>query len=244
VGATIMLIYGILSYLLLKHKMREATLTEGGVMEAGNIKTPFVLGIFAPKVYLPKGLTGGERAYILLHEQTHIKRHDPLVKCAAYFILCLHWFNPLVWAAFLLLSADMEMACDEQVVKRLGLKIRCDYALSLVRIASGRSLLAENKAPWLDGKQLIRTGPLAFGEGNMKERVKRILNYERPPAAFTVITVSLAVALGAGFSMDKIDETAPVAELTSAIAMPEPDALPEAAEVKPDIDTQPEIIRT
>ncbi|WHH59313.1 M56 family metallopeptidase [Petroclostridium sp. X23] len=120
IGFAVMLIYGVVSFVILKRKMREAAYIEANIYEAGNIKSPFVLGVFKPKIYLPIGLSGQERSYILLHEQTHIRRRDHIVKFAAYFILCLHWFNPLAWVAFLLMGVDMELSCDERVLKEIG----------------------------------------------------------------------------------------------------------------------------
>lgn len=96
----ILAIYGVASYIFIKRKMQKSMWIEANIFEADNIKSPFVLGIFKPKIYLPVGLSKHERGYILLHEQTHIRRCDHIVKFAAYFILCLHWFNPMTWLAF------------------------------------------------------------------------------------------------------------------------------------------------
>jgi len=164
IGAVAMVLYGVVSFIILKSKMKNSALQETNIYEADNIKSPFVLGILSPKIYLPVGLLGHERKYILLHEQIHIRRRDHIVKFVAYFILCLHWFNPLAWLAFWLMGADMEMSCDERVVKELGGDISEDYSMSLVRIATGR--------------RIIVGSPLAFGEGGMKERVKRVLNFK------------------------------------------------------------------
>jgi hypothetical protein len=136
-------------------------------------------------------LSAHEREYILLHEQTHIRRGDHLVKITAFLILCLHWFNPLAWLAFLLMGADMEMSCDERVMKELGDDTRHDYSLSLVRIATGRRILISS--------------PLAFGEGGIKERVKRILNFQKPSRLITMVAIVLVVALGVGFAMNRAD---------------------------------------
>ena len=159
IGVAVMLIYGVVSFVILKRKMREAAHIEANIYEAGNIKSPFVLGVFKPKIYLPIGLSGQERSYILLHEQTHIRRRDHIVKFAAYFILCLHWFNPLVWTAFLLMGVDMELSCDERVLKEIGSEIKKDYSLSLLTLATERRILGGS--------------PLAFGEGGVKGRIKK-----------------------------------------------------------------------
>lgn len=189
IGVAVMLIYGIVSFVVLKRKMMEAAHIEANIYEANNTKSPFVLGVFSPKVYLPVGLSEHERGYILLHEQTHIRRRDHIVKFAAYFILCLHWFNPLAWVAFLLMGADMEMSCDERVMKELGGEISDDYSMSLVRIATGRRILSGS--------------PLAFGEGGMKERVKRVLNFKKPSRVIIVAAIALVAVLSVGFACSR-----------------------------------------
>ena len=128
------MVYGIASFIILKHKMKTASWIEANIYEADNIKSPFVLGILSPKIYLPVGLSAHEHSYILLHEQTHIRRGDHIVKFVAYFILCLHWFNPLAWLAFWLMGADMEMSCDERVIRNWARTsagiIRCRWCAS------------------------------------------------------------------------------------------------------------------
>jgi len=120
VGVAVLLVYGVGSFFILKRKMSGAAHVEANIHEAENIKSPFVLVVFKPRIYLPVGLSGQEKSYTILHEQTHIKRRDYIVKFGAYFVLCLHWFNPLAWVAFLLMNIDMEMSCDERVLKETG----------------------------------------------------------------------------------------------------------------------------
>ena len=191
-GAAAFLIYGVVSFAVLKRKMRGAARLEGNLFEAGNVRSPFVLGVLAPKIYLPSGLSEQERGYIVLHERTHIRRHDHIVKFAAYFILCLHWFNPLAWAAFLLMGIDMEMSCDERVLKEMGGETKKDYSLSLLSLAA-------------EGRN-IGGSPLAFSEGGIKERIKRVLNFKKPSRVIIVAAIVLAVALSAGFAMNKASE--------------------------------------
>lgn len=188
IGGAVMLIYGIVSFVILKQKMREAVHLEANIYEAENIKSPFVLGVFKPKIYLPAGLSGQERSYILLHEQTHIRRHDHMVKFGAYFILCLHWFNPLVWVAFFLMGVDMELSCDESVLKEMGGEIKKDYSLSLLSMATQR--------------RIIGGSPLAFGEGGVKERIKNVLNFKKPSRVIIVVSVALVAVLSVGFAVD------------------------------------------
>jgi|GEM_PF-847164 len=188
-GVAVMLIYGVASFFILKRKMKEAAHIESNIYEAENIKSPFVLGIFSPKIYLPIGLSAQERGYIVLHEQTHIRRYDHIVKFLAYFILCLHWFNPLVWAAFLLMGVDMEMSCDERVLKEMGGETKKDYSLSLLSLATER--------------RIIGGSPLAFGEGGVKERIKNVLNFRKPSRVIIVAAVALVAVLSIGFAVNK-----------------------------------------
>lgn len=188
-GIMVMLIYSFVSIVLLKRRLRDAVQVEGNLYEADNLKTPFVIGLFRPKIYIPTGLSEEECRYIVLHEQTHIRRHDHAVKILAYFILCLHWFNPLAWAAFWLMGADMEMSCDERTLKELGGEFKNAYSLSLVRVATGRKIL--------------NGSPLAFGEGGMKERIKNVLNFKKPSRVIITLAIALVVVLTVGFAMNR-----------------------------------------
>lgn len=191
IGAVIMMIYGVVSYVLLKHKMRTAVRIEENIYEADNIQSPFVLGIIAPKIYIPLSLAISERGYIILHERTHIRRKDYIIKFAAYFILCLHWFNPLAWVAFLLMGVDMEMSCDERVLKELGGDTKKDYSRLLLSMATDR--------------RIISGSPLAFGEGGIKERIKNILNFKKTSRVVIAAAVVLVVVLSVGFAVNKVN---------------------------------------
>ncbi|MDR0857788.1 MAG: M56 family metallopeptidase, partial [Oscillospiraceae bacterium] len=114
-GVAVMLLYAVISYVRL-------------IRRKDSVPTPFVYGFFKPKIHIPSGLNGEQLRYVTLHEQTHIKRHDYIVKMFAFALLCVHWFNPLVWAAFVLLCADMEMSCDERVLRELGMSAKADYS--------------------------------------------------------------------------------------------------------------------
>ncbi len=193
IGIAALLVYGVVSIVLLNCRLRGAVLTERNIYEAENLKTPFVLGFIRPRIYIPSGLSPEEKSYIILHEQTHIKRLDHVVKLAAFLILCVHWFNPFVWAAFLLMSADMEMSCDEKVLKKMGSKIKQAYSTSLLSLAAGRSF--------------INGSPLAFGEGNIKGRIKNVLNFKKTAAWVIIVSILLVTGLSVGFAANRIDET-------------------------------------
>ncbi len=188
-GVIAMLIYSLVSIALLKRRLQAASPLEGNLYEADNLKTPFVIGLFMPKIYIPAGLSEEESRYIILHERTHIRRNDHVVKMFAYLVLCLHWFNPFAWAAFVLMGADMEMSCDERVMKELGEDIKNAYSLSLVRVAAGHKIL--------------NGSPLAFGEGGMKERIKNVLNFKKHSRRIIVVAVALVVVLSVGFAVSR-----------------------------------------
>jgi beta-lactamase regulating signal transducer with metallopeptidase domain len=196
-GAAAMLVYGVASYIRLSRKMRSAIRVEGNLFEADGIHSPFVLGVIKPKIYIPLYLSAQEREYVVLHERTHIRRRDHLIKFAAYFVLCLHWFNPFAWAAFLLMAADMEMSCDERVLKEMGGEAKKDYSLSLLSLASNR--------------RLIGGSPLAFSEGGLKERIKRVLDFKKPSRAVIAVAVALVAVLFAGFAVNRASSAASAA---------------------------------
>jgi beta-lactamase regulating signal transducer with metallopeptidase domain len=200
-GMAAMLVYSFVSIVLLKRRLRGAAHVEGSLFEAGNLKTPFVMGLFRPRIYIPPGLGGEEGRYIILHERTHIRRGDHIVKMLAYFILCLHWFNPLAWAAFALMGADMEMSCDERVMRELGGDIKNAYSLSLVRVAAGR--------------RILNGSPLAFGEGAMRERVKNVLNFQKPPRALIIAAVAAVAVFSVCFAVNRMTEPLPWADVPS-----------------------------
>jgi beta-lactamase regulating signal transducer with metallopeptidase domain len=183
-GIIALLVYSLVSILILKRQLKSAELIEKNIFEAKNLKTPFVLGLIRPKIYLPMGLNVEERGYILLHEQTHIHRKDHIIKVLAFLILSVHWFNPLVWIAFILMSTDMELSCDERVLKEMKEDIKKPYANSLLSLATGRHIL--------------NGSPLAFGEGNVKGRIKNVLYYKKPRFWGVVALIIIATAVGIG----------------------------------------------
>lgn len=184
-GIIILLTYGVVSYFKLKTKLTTATLVNDNIFETDQISTPFVLGIIKPKIFLPVTISENELDYIIKHEQTHIKRYDYIIKPIAFLALTIHWFNPLIWISYFLMSRDMEMSCDESVVKSTNGDIRIKYSNTLLSLSIKQSRL------------LI---PLAFGESNVKSRIKNILNYKKPSfwifAAAVVIVLIFVITLG------------------------------------------------
>lgn len=174
-----------LSYFRLKRRVEAAVRTADGVWETDRIDSPFVLGFFPPKIYLPPGLGGDTRSYVLLHERSHIRRGDHVVKAAAFLALAVHWFNPVLWLAWALACRDMEAACDESVLRQSGADIRRGYSAALLALASSRP---------------VRT-PLAFGENGVKGRIQGVLRWRRSlplaAAAFALLALALGFVLAA-----------------------------------------------
>ena len=181
VGLGVMLVYNVISCIRLFRQIEGAVPLRKELYLADYISTAFVLGIVKPRIYLPSYLCQEERGYIIAHERCHIKRMDHVFRLLAYLALCLHWFNPLVWLAFGLSGKDMEMSCDEAVIRMYGPRIRAEYSQSLLRLATGHRSFALT--------------PLAFGEGDTKERVINMSKWKKPKLWATIIALVVCVAV-------------------------------------------------
>lgn len=177
IGILVMLLYSIASSLRLSIRVRGATHLKDNIYLVANWDTPFVMGLFNPRIYLPETLSEKEQLFVLHHEQTHIKHLDHVTRLVSFLALTLHWFNPLVWIAFHISGKDMEMACDEAVIKAFGTPVKKEYTTSLLALATGKRYLAG--------------APLAFGVGDTKGRIKNILNYNSPSFWLKVIIVAI-----------------------------------------------------
>ncbi|WOO34747.1 M56 family metallopeptidase [Anaerocolumna sp. AGMB13020] len=169
--------FQIKSYLAFRKRLAGAVWIRDNLYKIPAVNTAFVMGFRKPGIYLPEGLGEAEEQYIIEHERVHIRRKDYLIKVLAFTICCVHWFNPLVWLSFVLMNRDMEMSCDEAVVKKLGTGIKKQYSYSLLSISTGRDSLSGV--------------PLGFGENSVKGRIKNILKYKKP--AGWLISLSLAI---------------------------------------------------
>lgn len=187
-GVVIMFVYSALSYINTFNKLRTATIVQDGAFESDRIDTPFVFGIFKPKIYLPLGIDSQQLPYILEHEKAHIRRRDYIIKPLAYLTLAVHWFNPLMWVCFFLMNKDMEMASDEHVVNSMGEEVRGGYANCLLNYSMTRSGLLGS--------------PLAFGEHNTKSRIKNILSFRKPAMWSMALAIVVIVVITVSFSLN------------------------------------------
>ena len=179
-GMAALLVHALVSAGKLKRKLATAILLRDNIYESEFVDSPFVFGVVKPNIYLPMHMDEGTAAYVIAHECAHLARRDHWWKVLGYLVLALHWFNPLVWVAYILFCRDIELACDEKVVKGLDGAARADYSQALLSCA----------AP----KRAVAACPLAFGEGNIKTRVKSALHY-RKPAFWVAAAAVLAVVI-------------------------------------------------
>lgn len=183
-GVVLLVLYSLVSLVKLKRKLQVQIGLKDNIYLADGIDMPFVMGIRKQKIYLPSSITKEEMEYVILHEQVHIKRKDAAIKGITFLATILHWFNPLAWAAFFCMESDMEMSCDEAVMGQLGEGCCTVYAQTLLSMSTGKK---------------NRGIPLAFGEGNVKGRIKNIMQYKKPLfftgifAGILIVTLSLGL---------------------------------------------------
>ncbi|MCD8192547.1 MAG: M56 family metallopeptidase [Oscillospiraceae bacterium] len=178
-GVTAMAVYAAVSYIRLRRALTAAVPLRDNIYLADGIASAFVLGLFRPKIYLPSSLNAHEQPYIIAHERCHIRRGDHIIKALAFAALCVHWFNPLVWLAFILSVRDMEMSCDEAVIRKMGTGVLADHASSLLNISTGRHVIAGT--------------PLLFGEGSASGRIRNLARQRKPALWVTAAAVACAV---------------------------------------------------
>ena len=212
VGVAVLAVRGIVGYIKLKRHVALACKTSDGCYGGACVTAPFTLGILRPRVYLPDDLQGTARQAVLLHEQTHIRRGDPLTKPLFYAVVCLHWFNPLAWLAFCTFERDMEAACDEAAVRGRPLPERNAYCESLLHFAvQGRSI----------------PGSLAFGQGSVKERIVHLLHYRRLGAgALAVCAAVVGLSVTACMVRPQVEDAPATAAPPATAETAEPTPVP------------------
>ena len=200
IGVGALLLYTAVSYWRLCRKVDTAVRYKGNIFQSENVSSPFVLGIIKPRIYLPFNMNGQDLEHVVAHEQAHIRRKDHWWKPLGFLLLTIHWFNPLMWLAYVLLCRDIEFACDEKVIKELGNEQRADYTQALVVCSVNRRMIA--------------ACPLAFGEVGVKDRVKSVMNYKKPAFWIIILAVIACVIVAVcfltnpmGFQFDEATHT-------------------------------------
>ena len=192
VGIFAMVVYGVVSFLRVKKRVAPSIRLRGNVYFCDDIDTPFILGVVRPRIYLPSEISERDMKYVIDHEKAHLKRGDHIWKPLGFLLLAVYWFNPLLWVAYALLCRDIEKACDERVVKDMEVSDKKGYSEALIGCSVHR--------------RMITACPLAFGEVNVKGRIKNVLSYKKP--AFWIIIIALAscIAVGVFFLTDPISK--------------------------------------
>ena len=184
-GIIVMLGYAIFSYFRLKRLTRVLVEIGDNIRACDEVKSPFILGVLKPVIYVPSGYEGETLDYVLLHEKAHLRRHDNLWKPLGYVLLAIYWFNPLCWAAYILLCSDIEMACDEKVVRELDREGKAAYSQALLNCSFPQ-------------KRIV-VSPLGFGEVGVKQRVKSVLNYRKPSLVVIVFGIAMVIIVAVLF---------------------------------------------
>lgn len=192
-GVGAMLAYTAVSYFLLRRKVDAAVLLQDNIYQSENVDSPFVLGVIRPKIYLPFRMDGQSLTHVIAHEKAHIRRKDHWWKPLGFVLLAIHWFNPIVWIGYILLCRDIELACDEKVIRQMDNQTKADYTEALVACSVNRRVIA--------------ACPLAFGEVGVKERVKTVMNYKKPAFWIVIAAVTLCVAVAVCFLTDPKTES-------------------------------------
>ncbi|MBQ7358856.1 MAG: hypothetical protein IJW63_02035 [Lachnospiraceae bacterium] len=192
-GMTLMCIYTLISYLRLRKKVSASVCREGDVYVCDDIDSPFIFGVLKPRIYLPSFLNEEQIGHVLAHENAHLKRLDYLWKPLGFLLLTIYWFNPLMWISYIALSKDIELACDEKVVKTMGLQDKKAYSHTLVECSVSR--------------KSISACPIAFGEVGVKDRVIRVLNYKKPSFWILMISVVAVCVVAVCFMTNPKEET-------------------------------------
>ncbi len=192
IGIFAMLIYTTASYLRLRRRVAESIIIKGNIYICDRIDTPFILGILRPRIYLPSSMSEADAEHVISHERAHLRRFDHIWKPLGFLLLSMHWFNPMLWLGYILLCRDIEIACDEKVIREQGADIKKPYSEALVNCSVPRKMIA--------------ACPLAFGEVGVKERVKNVLNYKKPAFWIIIIAVIALIVTAVCFLTDPVKE--------------------------------------
>ncbi len=212
-GIAAMLVYMLVSYICVYRRIRGATQFKDNIYTSESVSSPFVFGLIRPRIYLPENMDAISMSYVIAHEEAHLRRLDHLWKPLGFLLLAIHWFNPLIWIGYILLCRDIEMACDERVVRGMNEDERVDYSEALLDCSVSR--------------KLITACPLAFGEVGAKERIKSVQNYKKPAYWIDVVALIACVAAAVFFLTNPIDQGNSIDEEDSYFMMIEEEGIAE-----------------
>ena len=184
-GIAVLFVYTAVGYIRIKNRTATAVLLRDNIFQSENVASPFVFGIIKPRIYLPFNMSEGDMENVIAHEEAHIKRKDYIVKPLGFLLLAVHWFNPVIWLGYEVFCKDIELACDEKVVKDYTAKQRADYSQTLLFCSVNRKMPA--------------ACPLTFGEVGVKTRVKSVLNYKKPGFWVSIAAIIVIVAAAVCF---------------------------------------------
>lgn len=209
-GMAVMLCYFVFSYFRMRRLVREAAWETENIWICDAVATPFIFGLIRPRIYLPSGLSGATREYVIAHEQSHLRWKDHWWKPLAFVLLAVYWFDPLVWVSYALLCRDIEFACDERVVHRYGIADKKAYSRALLECSTG--------------KRLVLACPVAFGETAVTQRIRNVLRYKSPRFWIILVCAVVVAAMAVGFltvpvktAASDLQEPAPVQDSTEAL---------------------------
>ncbi len=221
-GVVAMLVYASISYLRVKGKVKASLHMWDNIWICDDIQTPFILGVFMPKIYIPSGVDESQLPHIIAHENAHLKRLDHWWKPMGFAVLAVHWFNPLVWVAYILLCRDIELACDEKVIRKMNQSESIAYSETLLSCSANR--------------RMVMVCPIAFGEVGVKERVKRVLHYRKPAFWLIVSAVIICIVVAICFltnpSKDEEDTLEPFDHVNIEETVEPTESTPSTAEAE------------
>ena len=191
-GIAVMAVYTLVSYLKLKKQVSDSLCVQNNIYRSEKIPSPIVLGLVKPRIYLPECICATDEPFVIAHEEAHIRRRDHWWKPLGFLLLAIHWFNPLLWLGYIFLCRDIELACDEKVIKELGEDVKADYSQALLNCSISRKRIA--------------ACPLAFGEVGVKQRIKSVLHYKKPAFWILIAAIVVCTVVAVCFLTDPMDK--------------------------------------
>lgn len=218
IGIAVMLIYTLISYIILRIKVSAAVRLEANIYQSERVASPFILGVLRPRIYLPFNIADNDRSHVIAHEKAHLKRLDHLIKPISFVLLSVYWFNPLMWIAYILLCRDIELACDEKVIRSMESEEKRNYSKALLDLSIKRRSVA--------------ACPLAFGEVGVKARIKSVMNYKKPAFWIIIAALILCIVVSVCFLTDPINDNNSYGAEAELADLSDPDRFEDAVRIR------------